>query len=428
MKSIPEQLFEIPADWQQRVLHTSPGGIMNYGGVRDRMLAVAGWLQQKHAIRTGDRIAVCLPKDIETVCLIYGILAAGASFVPLHFNGPIDRLHEQLAEIAPSLLFTSDRVARDLASAFQPETLPAIVAIESVGDGSGLDRLPEGSTSLARPVPVDPDDLAAVYFTSGTTGELKGIMLSSRGLAGSVAALGAGDTLQRDDRMIGLTALHYAASIQIFYPVLGGCRIHLMPDDEVIFPDLVAAALRQQEITLWLTTATALRLLVDEISASDKQFETLRLVRFFGERMPVPTLRKAMDSMPHAVFENVYGASEAFSIMAHRVPRPLPDDFDALPLGRPTGQYRQALCDEAGNEMPPGEPGEICAIGDIVMAGYWNDREMTEASRLPGIANSFRTGDLAFCSANGNYCFVGAAIIRSRYAAIVSTSARSKPR
>jgi amino acid adenylation domain-containing protein len=409
MRSIAQQLFDIPLEWHDRVFYRTGEGSLTYAEVKAQMLVAAGWLRQGHGIAAGHRVAICLPKSLETVCLLYGVLAAGACFVPLQFNGPPDRLLKQLARLEPHLLITTPMMARKLGADSEAASLPPTVCIEATGDGRGLDAPAHGIAPLPQPVPVDPEDLAAIHFTSGSTGEPKGIMLSFGGMAGTVAALAAGDAITGSDRMIGLIPLQYAASLQIFYPLLGGCCIRLMTDEEAIFPDLVAAALRQERVSLWLTTATALRLLVEVESLEGSELDAMRLVRFFGERMPMPALRKAMRIMPKAAFENVYGASEAFSIMIYRVPRPLLEDLDMLPLGRPTGIYEQSLCDAEGRPVPEGEVGEICVVGDIVMMGYWREPELTVASRFHGISGSFRTGDRARLGKDGNYHFAGRA-------------------
>jgi amino acid adenylation domain-containing protein len=406
---IARQLFEIPVAWEDRVLFSAAEGHLSYSETRARMLAAAAWLQQAHSVAPGDRVALCLPKNLGTVCLIFGVMAAAACMVPLQFNGPPERIRAQLASIRPHLFVTTRAMQRQLEVQPGHAPLPPTFCIDGPDVAAALERLIQGIAPLRRPVPPDPDALAGIYFTSGSTGEPKGIMLSVAGMAGTIAAFAAGDVISSDDRMLGVIALHYSSSLQMFYPLHGGSRMHLLADEDSMFPDLVVAVLRRERTTLWSSTATALRLLAEEASRGGAPLDAIRLVRFFGERMPMPALRAAMQIMPNAAFENVYGASEAFSMMTYRVPRPLPATLDLLPLGRPTGLYRQILCDADGNPVPEGEAGEVCVIGDTVMAGYWNDPELTEASRLPGVAHSFRTGDLARLGEDGNHHFVGRA-------------------
>jgi amino acid adenylation domain-containing protein len=408
MRSIAQQLFDIPHEWHDRVLYRTGKGSLTYAEVRAQMLLAAAWLQQLHGVSAGQRVAICLPKSLETVCLFYGVLAAGACFVPLQFNGPPDRLRQQLARLEPQLLVTTRMMAQKFQKQSGTAPLPPTVSIEMTDDGHGLDRLLHGISPLSQPTPVDPGDLAAIYFTSGSTGEPKGIMVSFGGMAGTVKALAVVD-MTGDDRMINLTPLQYASSMQLFYPLAGGCSIRIMTDEEAMFPDAIAAVLRQERITLWEGTATVLRLLVESDAGKGAEFDAIRRVKFVGERLPMTTLQKAMRTMPKAEFENAYGASEAFRILVYPVPRPLPDDLQMLPLGRPAAAYELTLRNAAGAPVPDGEVGEICVVGDNVMMGYWKEPELTAASRIPGIAKSYRTGDLARLGEDGYYHFVGRA-------------------
>ena len=404
---LAQQLFDIPEDWHDRIAYVATDGSLTFSETRRRMLATAGWLRQAHLVEPGQRVAICLPKNPGTLCLIYGVMAAGACIVPLQFNGPPDRLSAQLARIRPHLLVTVPSMRRKLESHSGKESLPPVVCIESTDGIAALDRLAHGTEPLSRPLAADTESPAAIYFTSGSTGEPKGIVVSPGGMAGAVAAFSTGNIIRSDDRMIGHTALQYASSLIDFCPLLAGARIRLLTDDEAMFPDLVAATLLEDRITLWTSTVTALRLLVEHAAKINATFDAMRFVRFYGENMPVSTLRTAMDLMPNAEFQNLYGASEAFAIMRYPVPRPVPSGIGSLPLGQPTGIHKQILCDAGGNPVRDGDVGEICVISDIVMMGYWDEPALTQACRLPGIANSFRTGDLARLDADGNHRFVG---------------------
>ena len=404
---LAQQLFDVSEDWHDRIAYVATGGSLTFSETRRRMLAIAGWLRSVHGVEPGHRVAICLPKNLGTICLIYGVLAAGACIVPLQFNGPPDRLNAQLARLRPHRLVTVPSMRRKLESQSGKESLPPVVCIESTDGIAALDRLVRDTEPLPNPVAADPESPAAIYFTSGSTGEPKGIMLSPHGMAGAVAAYSTGNTIRSDDRMIGHTALQYASSLNVFCPLLSGARIRLLTDDEAMFHDLVAATLLEDRTTLWTSTVTALRLLVEHAAQINATFDAMRFVRFYGESMPISTLRTAMDLMANAEFQNLYGASEAFAIMRYTVPRPIPAGIDSLPLGQPTGNHKQILCDANGNPVGDGDVGEICVISDMVMMGYWDEPALTQACRLPGIANSFRTGDLARLDADGNHRFVG---------------------
>jgi acyl-CoA synthetase (AMP-forming)/AMP-acid ligase II len=114
-----------------------------------------------------------------------------------------------------------------------------------------------------------------------------------------------------------------------------------------------------------------------------------------------------MAAFPNARITSTYGSTEAPNIARFDAPRPLPTDMRSVPLGTVEDGYEVRLCDEAGAEVPPGDTGEICAIGPSVAVGYWKDPELTAARRLRGRADSFRTGDLGFFAPDGALRFAG---------------------
>ncbi|HEX3066899.1 MAG TPA: AMP-binding protein, partial [Dongiaceae bacterium] len=335
-----------------------------------------------------------LPKTPETVQLIYGILAAGAAYVPLPYREAPARLGRILTAIRPALFITTGAMARLLQAA--GETLPqGTRLIETSEQEEALAALYQGIPPSRTIAEVSPGDLATIFFTSGSTSEPKGVMWSQRSMAASV-----GDTIRRRgataaDRFISVAMLHYSASCEIFYPIMAGASFYLANEREGFLPDHLAEVLERNAITVWGSTSTALRLLAEGGNLPRRKLHALRFVEFFGERMPLPALREAMAAMPHAQFCCIYGATEAFNIAEYRLPRPLASDWDTLPLGLPWEGYEFSLRDEEGAPVPRGEIGEICVAGPGVTIGYWNETPANAVRRLAGVADSFRTGDRA---------------------------------
>jgi acyl-coenzyme A synthetase/AMP-(fatty) acid ligase len=144
-----------------------------------------------------------------------------------------------------------------------------------------------------------------------------------------------------------------------------------------------------------------LRLLLERGVLAARDLSPMRRISFYGEAMPMATLRQIMAALPHVEFINHYGATEADLIASFPVPRPLPETMVRLPLGWAADQVDITLRDAAGSLVPDGEIGEICLIGPGVTSGYWGDPVLSAARRMPGIAQSHRTGDLAYRSADG---------------------------
>jgi clorobiocin biosynthesis protein CloN4 len=403
---IVRRLLVMPADWASRTAFSAAAGRLAFAALRADMLAFAGWLVREAGVRPGDRVAICLPRSLEMVRATYGVLAAGAAYVGLQFRGPPARLGAILASIEPRLLLTTAEMSAQLAADGGPARLPPTLAVEEEEGGRGLDSLLRGARPLDRVVPVRPEDLAAVIFTSGSTGEPKGVMRSQRNLAQHVLAQVRDDGVGPDDMRPANSALHYSPPT-LFYPAASGCRVHLLTDEDVMFPEIVSEILEREHATSWRATATALRLAVERGDLGRRRLESLRLVSSYGEPLSVDLLRKLVAAFPRARVVSTYGSTEAPSVARFEAPRPLPEALQSVPLGRVADHYALQLCDEAGSEVAPGEVGEICVSGPSVSPGYWRDPELSRSRQVRGRPGSYRTGDLAFAARDGMLHFAG---------------------
>ncbi len=398
---IVSRLLDLPPGWRNRPAFASAAGNLSFEALRDGMLGFSGWLAHTAGVRPGERIAICLPKNLEAVQIIFGILATGAIYVPLQFDGPVARLSTILRSVKPRLLVTTAEMAARIAAEMDRADMPPTQVIEASAGGRGLAPL-LSSVAPAGTIPaIGADDLAAIIFTSGSTGQPKGVMLAHRSIAIRVTPPFEWDEVGQADRLIILAGLHYVASFDLFYPVASGCTAYLLSDQEAMFPDRIVEVMERDGTTIWKSTASALRLLAERGGLEGRPLPALRRVDFVGEPLSMAILHRLMAALPHAAFLHRFGATEAYCIAQYPVPRPLPEDATALPLGRPSSKYRLSLRDEDGREVVAGEHGEICVIGPSVMLGYWGDPSLTAAKRVDDRPDSFRTGDFATLGVDG---------------------------
>jgi amino acid adenylation domain-containing protein len=374
--------------------------VLSYGELRQSIAATADALQRV-GVRPGDRVAISLPKSVGALTLILATLAIGAAYVPLNYRLPASQLRAILRELRPRLLVAGDLAIQSL----EPATLPGLSIARTDGKAcmplEHVQRFPGSTPDIA-----SPDDLAAILYTSGTTGEPKGIMLSHQGMTSFVDW--AADTfhVSAEDRATSHAPFHFDLSIfDIFCTLNRHASLYVLDDLATRFPGAMRAVLEKAAITVWYSVPTALAQL--QARRALLGLQSLRVMLFAGEVFQVPLLRQVMADLPTVEFANLYGPTETNVCTWYRVPGPLASDVDILPIGRVCPHYDVSLLDCNGAPVRKGETGEICVAGPPVMLGYWQQPELTAASRIDGRRDSYRTGDLGYLRADGELMLVG---------------------
>jgi L-proline---[L-prolyl-carrier protein] ligase len=362
-------------------------------------------------VRAGDRVALFLEKSPEAVAAIYGILKAGATYVPLDEQAPASRLAYITRDAAVRVVVSSAARARDWASLTAAGAPFDTVVVAGGADVRGL--TPSTSPEAVRLVPwsdlerfdaeppqveVDRDGLAYVLYTSGSTGEPKGVMLSHHNCLAFVdwaaEVIGVGP----EDRLSSHAPFHFDLStFDLFAAAVAGATVVLVPREQSVFPVELARFIRDARITVWYSVPSILTLLTLRGSIGDPPPAHLRTVIFAGEVFPTKYLAQLMDLLPSVRFVNFFGPTETNVCTWYDVPRPpgeLPDD---LPIGRPIGGVTATLDD-----------GELLIRGPTVMHGYLGKPEQTaRVLETTGGERLYRTGDLVAYDGDGNLRFLG---------------------
>ena len=256
-------------------------------------------------VRNGDRVAMWMPKSLEAIISIWGILKVGAAFVPVDPAAPVSRLSTIARDCEVRALVSETARAADL-----HDELGAAATVRAVlyaGYGFHTDRdAPwtsatwlevESESSAPPPVRIDDAALALVQYTSGSGGTPKGVAIQHRALIGqaewTVAALG----LSTDDRIPGYTPLSGAMStFEIFGGVRAGATVYPVPPRVAPFPAAVAKSWSDQRITAAYVVASVLQMLLSRGNLGALDFSALRTIVIGGEHLPVQRLGELMQS------------------------------------------------------------------------------------------------------------------------------------
>lgn len=389
------------------------------------------YLQLQHQVETlacallglgigaGERVATYLPKQPEAVFGLFGAAAAGACFVPIN---PLLK-PRQLAHILPHcnvrVLITSTsrlqllaRVVRDC-----PDLKTIIVVEDSVPDSArdlpqtllGYGEFSRSASSEFLPHRRIDTDMTAILYTSGSTGNPKGVVLSHRNMvAGARSVANYLDNVP-DDRILAALPLSFDAGLsQLTTAFSVGASVVLM--DYLLPRDVIRAVARYG-----ITGLAAVPPLWNQLKGLEwpaEAVQSLRYVTNTGGAMPVPTTKALQQTLPDTLIFLMYGLTESFR--STYLP---PDQVSVRPesMGKAIPNAEILVINEHGRECAPHEAGELVHRGALVSLGYWNDPEKTaerfkpcpvQPPEIPNIELAVWSGDQVMKDDEGYLYFI----------------------
>ena len=370
---------------------------LTYGALEARSRALARRLREE-GVPPGARVGVCIERSAEEIIAFLGVLMAGCAYVPLDPAHPPERLASLLADADTAAVVTVDASLRALARARAGSARP-VITIDDAETGESVEP-PDAAPTRGG------NDLAYVMYTSGSTGEPKGVAVPHRAIVRLVCGtdyvhLGAGNVIAH----LANPAFD-AATFEIWGALLNGARLALIPRKDVLSPrdlEIIDAM-----VTTMLTTA-----LFNQVARDAPRAFTGREILFGGESADPRSVAAVLGQAKPRRLLHVYGPTETTTFATWHEVRGIEPEAMTVPIGRPIANTEVYLLDRQGEPVPPDVPGEIHIGGPGVALGYYGRADLTAErfvahpfDRSPG-ARLFRTGDRARYRGDGSIEFLG---------------------
>ena len=261
----------------------------------------------------------------------------------------------------------------------------------------GYEALLAGAAAEELPDLTQPDPVAGLFYTGGTTGAAKGVMLTHRNLVANALHFQAVTAFRADTCWLIVAPLfHAAGSLAVLATVWHGGRHVVLPTFD---PGAALDLIEAERVTATLVVPTMMAAMSDEQLARPRDVSSLSLLSHGGAPVATETLRRAHAAFPDAELMHLYGTTETAPI-ATVLPQEqrVLDAPQARSCGQPAVGVEVAVVDQDRMLMPTGEVGELAVRGENVMAGYWNKPEATAEALSDGW---YRTGDLGYMDEHG---------------------------
>ncbi|AJQ25409.1 non-ribosomal peptide synthetase [Pelosinus fermentans] len=352
---------------------------ITYRDLHEKSNQVAGYLQ-KQGITKNEFVGVMVPRCIETIINILGILKAGAAYVPIEPEYPQERQQYILENSNCKIVLNSNDYGEKNIAEYPKE-------------------LPEVNSCI--------EDIAYVIYTSGSTGRPKGVVITHKAVTNTIIDINQKFNINENDKIIGLSSVCFDLSVyDIFGAFSTGALLLLVPDQKDI--KNIVKVIETQNITVWNSVPAIMNLLVENLPI-DFMNTSLRFVLLSGDWIPLKLPVKIKNHFVNAAVVSAGGATEASIWSIYYPITDIKEHWKSIPYGKPLANQKFYVLNREQRQCLIGVPGELYIGGIGVAEGYLNDEEKTRNSFFnhPQLGYLYRTGDYGVMHKEGHIEFLG---------------------
>ncbi|PHM30297.1 non-ribosomal peptide synthetase [Xenorhabdus innexi] len=371
---------------------------LSYQALNEQANQLARYLLEQ-GIQSETLIALCLPRSLQAVVALLGVLKAGAAYVPLDPAYPQARLQYMLEHSKAMFILTETHLVEKLPINEQTVSKQKVVCLDTAAIQSYLQTLP-AENIIDRPFVLTENNLAYIIYTSGSTGKPKGVMLEHKGWVNLAYAQAAAFDINEHTRGLQFASWSFdAIAFELAMTLAQGATSYLLTESEQRSPELLSALVEKHQLTLAVLPPVLLPQLTQE------KWQSVSTLIVAGEAISASIA--AQWRQGRQLF-NAYGPTETTVCvsMAELV-------SEKITIGKPLTNLTIRILDNNGNIVPIGVTGELCVGGAQLARGYLHDPEMTARKFIIDPTDDtqsqrlYRTGDLVRWLSDGNMEFIG---------------------
>jgi long-chain acyl-CoA synthetase len=350
-------------------------------------------------IKRGDRVAIYMNNSWECIVSIYGVTLAGGVFLVINPQIKADKLNYILNDSGAKILISECLLTNDISRALiNTQQIQEVILSGKMDPANNypnsilipFDDIIKNEVDNINLPEIIPNDLAALIYTSGSTGFPKGVMMTHQSMAFTSWSLIEYLRLSRDDRILLLLPLAFDYGLyQLLMSItIGGT---LIVEQSFIFPALIYKLMDELKPTIFPGVPTIYAMLIATHKNTGLPFDSITKITNTAAALPAEFIPNLQKVFPNALIFKMYGLTEC-----KRVCYLEPELIDLKPtsVGKAIPGTEVFLLSPDGNPVPPGEPGILHIRGPHVMAGYWNNEELSKQMLKPGKI----PGDKILCS------------------------------
>jgi amino acid adenylation domain-containing protein len=376
----------------------APDGEMTYGEF-DRLANQVARALLELGVCPGDRVALWTEKSTKSLIAMQAVLRIGAAYVPIDPQSPCLRSRKIIENCKVAAVITSRSRAEELLIGDLAD-IPCL-STDGSWQGFGWDSLRVFSDDELPPSDSTENDLAYILYTSGSTGQPKGVSISHLNALAFIDW--AVETIQASsrDRFANHAPFHFDLSVLDLYAAFSvGASVHVISEKVAYLPKQMIDFIQNERISIWYSVPSAVILMMEHGGLLDIPELPLRVLLFAGEPFAVKHLRNVRDRWSNLRLLNLYGPTETNVCTYYEVKQIHEKRTTPVPIGKATCGDKVWLMKVDGSVATiPGEEGELFVSGPTVMLGYWGQPPQGE--------KPYGTGDIVRIEDDGNFVYIG---------------------